>query len=289
MHRIFLMLICCATGMQYVKAQTAVNDTSITTTDTLPTHQKVYNVKPWVELPAGLGGVILFSTVALPALTRHASLTEAQALALNPADVNWFDRPIIFKNPDGYSKAMSRSDLFLNISVLSPAILGLDKKVRKDWFDLLGMYFMTHTINQTLYTGMAFAFRRERPYTYNPDVPMSSKVGNAKANSFYSGHASVASASTFFLAKVYTDYHHITGWRRILVYGAAAVPPSIVGYFRMEGGRHFRTDVFTGLVMGAATGILVPELHRFKEKHKGISMSPYYSSQSSGFSLTVKL
>ncbi|MCK7554868.1 phosphatase PAP2 family protein [Chitinophaga sedimenti] len=253
------MLMCCALGVQQMQAQTisadSVTNTVTSSADTVPTREKVYKVNPWVELPAGFGGVLLFSTVALPALTRHAALNEQQALALNPADVNWFDRPVIFNDPAGYGKAMSRSDLFLNISVLSPAILGLDKRIRKDWFDLLGMYFMTHTVNQTLYTGLAFAFRRERPYTYNADVPVKSKVGDAKANSFYSGHAAVAAASTFFLAKVYTDYHHITGWRRILLYGAAAVPPSVVGYFRMEGGRHFRTDVMTGIVMGAATGI----------------------------------
>ncbi|WP_295128532.1 phosphatase PAP2 family protein [uncultured Chitinophaga sp.] len=293
MRRLITLLPACLLAITNSNAQVAATDSAVTTiaapADSTPAREKIYNARPWVELPVGFGGVLLFSTVALPALTRHASLTESQALALNPRDVNWFDRPVIFNNPDGYSRAMSHSDLFLNISVLSPALIALDKNIRKDWFDLLGMYFITHTINQTVYVGLAYSFRRERPYTYNADVPLTSKVGNAKANSFYSGHASVAAASTFFLAKVFTDYHHITGWKRIALYGAAAVPPGVVAYYRMKGGRHFRTDVAMGMVVGAASGILVPELHRIKQKHKGISLSPYYSGDGSGVAMTVSL
>lgn len=291
MHKLLFFIPACLLVFGPIHAQTLLSDsaTAEVVADTTTAREKVYNIHPWWELPVGLGGVLAFSTIGLPALTKHASLTEQQALALDPGDVNWFDRPVIFNDPSRYSRAMSHSDIFLNISVLSPALLAFDRNVRKDWFDLLGMYFMTHAVNQTLYFGLAYGFRRERPYTYNPDVELGQKVGKAKANSFYSGHAAVAAASTFFVVKVYTDYHHIIGWKRVLLYGGAAVPPAFVSYFRLKGGRHFRTDVLTGMVIGAASGILVPEVHRFKNKHHNISISPYFVPGGSGVAMTVGL
>ena len=126
-----------------------------------------------------------------------------------------------------------------------------------------------------MYFRSAFAIRRARPFTYNPDVPLERGVGEAKSNSFYSGHVSFSATGTFFLAKVFTDYHHIRGWKRIGIYSVASLPPILVGINRMKAGKHFRTDVITGFVVGAAAGILVPELHRRIKKSKSFSLEPH--------------
>jgi membrane-associated phospholipid phosphatase len=70
------------------------------------------------------------------------------------------------------------------------------------------------------------------------------------------------------LAKVYTDYHQIKGLKRIGIFTLAAIPPALVGYYRTEAGKHFKSDVITGFVSGAICGILVPEFHKDYNKRK---------------------
>ena len=64
------------------------------------------------------------------------------------------------------------------------------------------------------------------------------------------------------MAKVLDDMHPELGRNRWWLYGAAAIPPAVVGYYRVQAGKHFPTDVLTGAALGAVTGILVPELHK---------------------------
>jgi membrane-associated phospholipid phosphatase len=118
---------------------------------------------------------------------------------------------------------------------------------------------------------------------------MNERVGDNKSNSFFSGHVGFATTSTFFLVKVFTDYNQIKGWRRLLLYTAATIPPALVGFYRMESGRHFRSDVLLGFISGAASGILVPELHKIHKKHENLSFSPYYApGGATGLSLAMK-
>ena len=251
-----------------------------------PGAEKIYKVKVKYELPAAAAGLILFSEVGLPAVIKNATLSESELANLDPSKVHWFDRPVIF-NQKTSSRAISSSDIFLNSSLISPILLALDKRLRKDWLQLVSMYFVTHAVNNTIFLGAVSGVRRVRPLAYNEELPISERTGDAKTNSFYSGHVSNAAASTFFLAKVFTDYHHIKGWKRIGIYTIAAIPPAVVGHFRLRAGRHFRSDVIVGFLVGATTGIVVPELHRIKKK-TNLSMSPIYSSQGMGLSLTYK-
>jgi hypothetical protein len=54
-------------------------------------------------------------------------------------------------------------------------------------------------------------------------------------------------------------------------------------------GAHLNTDVLTGRVIGAACGILVPELHRFKNKDKNFSFKPFYKLGSGGVTLSYTI
>jgi membrane-associated phospholipid phosphatase len=259
-------------------------------TDTANTvkREKVYKVKLAWELPSSAAAILLSST-GFRKLEKVSSMTEADILKLNPNDVNGFDRPVIFNNPARYADAQSKSDLFLNISILTPSLLMLDKKIRKDWLDLLTLYLASHTVDNALYFAGAFSVRRPRPFLYNTEVPMNERVGDNKSNSFFSGHVGFATTSTFFLVKVFTDYNQIKGWRRLLLYTAATIPPALVGFYRMESGRHFRSDVLLGFISGAASGILVPELHKIHKKHENLSFSPYYApGGATGLSLAMK-
>jgi membrane-associated phospholipid phosphatase len=262
--------------------------TSVFAQDSLK--QKVYNVKVKYELPAATA-FLIGSSFAFKALDGVSSFKAADVVNLDPNSVNSFDRSIIFMNPAGFAEAHKRSNMFLNISVLSPIVLALDKNIRHDWLDLISLYLVTHAVDNTVYFAAAFPVRRARPLTYNQEIPVAERIGRAKSNSFFSGHVSFSTTATFFLVKVYTDYHQIKGLKRILLYGAASVPPAMVGYYRMRAGRHFKTDVMLGYLVGASSGILVPEMHRNKGKHtdKSMSLEPFYNPEYSGVTLKIPL
>ncbi|ADB39925.1 phosphatase PAP2 family protein [Spirosoma linguale] len=241
------------------------------------TKQKVYRV----SLPYEGGGSLVFigvSALGFKQLDRVASFDQADVVHLDPNSVNAFDRSVIFNNPANYDRAQKRSDLFLNVSILSPLLLMADKRIRKDWLDLLTLYVATHAVDNAIYFASAYSVRRARPFTYNPDVPLETKVGVAKSNSFYSGHVSFSSTATFFLAKVFTDYHHIKGWKRVAIFSLVSVPPALVAYNRMEAGKHFKTDVMLGFAVGAASGILIPELHKRIKQSKSVALEPFFSA-----------
>jgi membrane-associated phospholipid phosphatase len=275
-HKLLLALGLLAAGSLYSQ-----------TDSTTRGKEKIYKISIKYELPAATAGLVLFSTVGLPAVIKNAVVTEADLAKLDPAVVHWFDRPVIF-NQKTYSSAISSSDIFLNSSLIAPVLLALDKKLRKDWIELVSMYLVTHAINNTIFLGAVSSVRRVRPLAYNTELPMSERAGDAKNNSFYSGHVANAAASTFFIVKVFTDYHHIKGWKRIALYSAAAVPPALIGNYRLRAGRHFRSDVVAGFLIGATCGIMVPELHRIK-KQKNLSIEPFYSPQNMGVTFRLAL
>ncbi|MEJ0056793.1 MAG: phosphatase PAP2 family protein [Bacteroidota bacterium] len=222
-------------------------------------------------------------------MDKLAAMTEADVKSLDPESINSFDRPVAFYNPAEFSSAQSTSDLFMNIFVASPAILLIDKRIRHDWKDFLGMFLVTHATGNIIYFASVGGVRRPRPLTFNPGIPLEEKIGENRSNSFFSGHTAWTAMSTFFMAKVYTDYHQIKGLKRILIYTGAAIPPSLVGYYRMEAGKHFKTDIITGLLVGAACGIGVPELHRIKRTKSNFSMRPYFMQGANGVSLSYNI
>src|SRR5438105_12143765 len=100
-----------------------------------------------------------------------------------------------------------------------------------------------------------------RPFAYSPLTPMDKRMDQNAKNSFYAGHVEVVATSTFFIAKVYSDYYPESKVKW-LFYGVAAAATGTMGYLRYEGGMHFPTDIILGTTMGALTGILIPQFHK---------------------------
>lgn len=252
--------------------------------------RKIYNMHPAYQLPAA-GAFILLSTMGFHKLDNNANMTVADVMKLDPNTINALDRSTATRNPAGFAKAEHTADVLLNVSVVSPVILALDKNIRKDWIDLITLYMGAQAFDNVLYFSSIAAVRRPRPRAYNTALPMSERTGIGMSKSFFSGHVSFSATATFFAAKVYTDYHQIKGFKRILFYTAASVPPLLTGYFRIEAGKHFKTDVIAGFLAGATSGILVPELFRIKNKQKSraFSFSPYYVPNGGGATMTMIL
>ena len=106
-----------------------------------------------------------------------------------------------------------------------------------------------------------YSARRPRPYVFNPEEELTLRQSRNARTSFLSGHTSVTSYNAFFTAQVFSDYYpdsKVKPW----VWVGAAVIPAITGILRVQGGRHYPTDVIAGYALGAVTGIVIPRLHR---------------------------
>ena len=171
-------------------------------------------------------------------------------------------------------KYQARSDLILYSSAVLPFFLFLDADIRQDWVNISLMYAETQAINSNLYgwgpLGPTF-IDRYRPAVYYEELPIEERNFGNLRNSFYSGHVGSTATATFFAAKVYADYHPNLGGKKILVYGLAAIPPTILGIYRIRALKHFPSDVVVGMLVGGALGIFVPELHRLANGRASIS------------------
>ncbi len=88
-----------------------------------------------------------------------------------------------------------------------PLILLADKHIRKDAGKIGFLYLEAMSITGLLYTGSTYLTDRYRPLAYNPEVSIGERRGGGAKNSFFAGHVALVATSTFFTAKVFSDYH----------------------------------------------------------------------------------
>ena len=224
---------------------------------------------------------------AISRIKDKPEISDAELQALNPEHVNSFDRWALRQNPNGYQNYSRISDLIEPpLFILLPALLALDKKIpKKEWLDILFMYVEGHTITFTFYNYSWLgptAHDRFRPLTYYTQLPLAARMDGGNRNSFYSGHTASVAFTSFFVAKVFCDYHPDLGFGKYLVYTAAAIPPVIMGYFRVRSLAHFPSDALVGLGLGAMVGIVVPAIH--KTNLKGLTVNLFSAPDATGIS-----
>jgi membrane-associated phospholipid phosphatase len=249
-----------------------------------PRRYHVNYVTTGIIIGIGLGT----DAFAISRIKDKPHVTDAQLQALDPQSVNSFDRWALHQNPSGYKNYSRLSDIIEPpLFILLPALLGLDKKIpKKEWLDILFMYLEGHTITFTFYNYSWLgptAHDRYRPLTYYSQLPLSARMDGGNRNSFYSGHTASVAFTTFFVAKVFCDYHPDLGFGKYLVYTGALIPPVVMGYFRVRSLAHFPSDALVGLTLGAAVGIVVPAIH--KARDKGIALNLFSTPESTGLDL----
>jgi membrane-associated phospholipid phosphatase len=251
--------------------------------DTL--EQKIYNVRAAVDIPITVGAFAM-NYWGLRLLEKKVPLDSMTILNLDARNINAFDRCVTEQDADYAPTAGTISDYGMYATFALPLLFLADKKVRKDWIPLFLMYLETEAIVGNIYSwGAAIHIDRIRPLVYHPEISWGQKVGGGTQTSFYSGHASSSAAACFFVAKVFSDYHPEWGNKKFLLFGAAAIPPIIIGYYRIKAMKHFPTDVITGFIVGTTTGILVPHLH--KNKQANLAIVPV-AGRFNGFAMTLK-
>jgi hypothetical protein len=244
------------------------------------------------------GGIIAAGAVsdifAISRLKSKPNLTNEELAFVNSGQqtnlMTSIDLWALKQNPSDEVLWTKISDYTQTGTFLLPALLIIDKNMRRDWYDLLLMYVEGHTITFTFYNysplGPTFQ-NRNRPITYYPEFDTAVRASGHNRNSFYSGHVASSAYSTFFMAKVYCDYHPNLGAAKYLLYLAAAVPPLFVGYARVKALAHFPSDVAVGFALGAVIGIVLPELH--KNRHfKNFSLGLFEQNEATGISLRWK-
>lgn len=189
-------------------------------------------------------------------------LTPEQINQLGPNDVPSFDQDAL-DNWDETAHKFSNGFLFSSLAV--PGVLLLDRNIRKD-APKIGVLLAESIAVTNGITGITKRLvKRNRPYMYNSEVPLSDKQTINGRFSFFSGHASFSATMTFFTARVWCDYHPDSQLKP-LVWSMAAALPAATGYLRYKAGKHFITDVATGYAVGALVGYFVPTLHKVDPK-----------------------
>jgi len=205
-----------------------------------------------------LGGGATVLGVSIPIDKRVQPLTEEEIALLNIDNVWGVDRWV---TRQWSLPAQNTSDVFLFSSFALPATLLIDQPSRGE-FGQVGLFTLESLLLTTGLTNLTKAIvKRPRPFMYNPDVPMELKLKKRSRYSFFSGHTSITASMSFLTAKMYHDFYPDSN-ARTAVWATAAAIPALTGYLRIRGGKHYLTDVLVGYGIGAAVGILVPQLHK---------------------------
>jgi membrane-associated phospholipid phosphatase len=241
----------------------------------------VYRVRPLIAVPIIVGGFVT-NYYGVRFLKSKPGLDSSVAAGLSPSDVNAFDRGAARQNPANAASFMKASDIGLTATVLFPVFLLGDKKIRKDFFQISIIYLETMAIMSNAYSWGVGHLNRKRPYVFNTDESFKRRTRQGSFNSFYAGHPAACAAATFFIVKVFHDYHPDSKLTPYL-YAAALIPPAFVGYCRYKAGMHFPSDIIAGIAAGAFIGTIVPHLH--KRKSDKLSIFP----TGNGILMTLKL
>jgi membrane-associated phospholipid phosphatase len=228
-----------------------------------------FKVNRWVS--GGIIGAGLIGDYFLvPKILDKKNLTDAELQGLNRnVYLNSFDHWALTLDPSKRSTFENYSN-YTSVTIYGlPLLLAFDKNIRRNWLDLLFLYLETHAVTFSIYnlSFMGPTFQNKyRPIAYYDELPFAQRSSGNNRNSMYSGHVASSTAASFFMAKVYIDYHPEMGWKKYLLYGAASVPPLFLGYLRVRALDHFPSDVGVGFMVGALCGVLVPEIHRIKDR-----------------------
>ncbi len=242
--------------------------------------QKIYKINYKTVVP-----IIVLGDAAVAysfsVIYSKENTPEADILKLDKNNVPKFDRWATKYHDENLDKVSYYP--FYAVMPL-PAILFIDKKMRKNAGTIGLLYLEAFAFTGIVYGGSVYFVDRYRPDVYNTTLPMDYRSNGNFRNSFFAGHVAVVATSTFFMAKVYDDYHPGSSWKWV-AYGGAAAATLGMGYMRLKAGKHFPTDILLGALVGTTSGILTPALHKNKKNHPW-SVVPAYFGDGSGMSLT---
>ena len=181
--------------------------------------------------------------------------TSYDGTSFDKSDVPGLDR--LFMN--SYSKGLDITATILEVTALASPIVFLSVS-NEEWLTIGVMYAETIFMAYGLKELGKMLVHRTRPYMYYSDYPSKEADNGDWQCSFPSGHTTMTFASAAFTSYVFFKYFPDSPWRWAVLGGSYTIAVT-TACLRMASGNHFFTDVLTGMVIGTASGLLVPWLH----------------------------
>ncbi|THH39942.1 phosphatase PAP2 family protein [Neolewinella litorea] len=204
----------------------------------------------------GLGGTLTTTSIMLD--RRVVGLTEEDISVLEINKIPGID---MYSTRNLSLVADEATDKLLLASFASPFFLLLDRPGRENFDEMALIVFEGAMINSGLINLTKVLVRRPRPYNYNLDAPLDTKLTKSSRYSFFSGHSATTAYFSITTAKLYNDLYPESKAKPYVWLGAALLPAA-VSYGRMRAGRHFFTDVLVGSAVGTIIALVVPTLHK---------------------------
>lgn len=273
-----------------LNANSGVLFTSVT--DTIHWESKLQNISD-INSPYHTSFVKDATTLVLAAgvtvlgyslIENKRDLTLDQLAGKTRDKVPFFDRG----NAGYYSEKVDKDSYILfDASYAIPVLTALiNKNERQKFGQIMVMYLETMAITGSMYTITAGLVYRSRPFVYGTKAPLGKRLDKGAQRSFYGGHVATTAAATFFTAKIFQDFNPGSKLTPYL-YSTAGALTALMGYSRYKAGYHFLSDCILSGIIGSATGILIPELHKNKNS-TNLSMTPYFNGPSKGLSLNYR-
>ncbi len=200
---------------------------------------------PWLVSSFGA------TTFGVISIANKDELSDTKFNNLDRNDVNGFDR---WAAGNFSESAKKISDIPFYGSFALPFIYAFNKDTKGSAGKLGVMYLEALSTTSALFTISVGLIERSRPLVYNETLDRDERVDKDSQRSFYSGHVAAAATASFFTAQVFSDFFPDSKWKPYVWAGAAAIP-AVAGYYRIEGGSHFLSDVILGYALGAASVI----------------------------------
>ena len=249
------------------------------------TRTSVYTIKPGVDLPLVIGGAA-YDLYGFSQISKKDGLSEAEVLSKQKSNIPWFDRWAV--HPYSHNIDQLSYVPFYVAVPLPLAFFGIDSRMRKDFWKLTYLYGESMILTGALYTSAVHWAKRSRPLVYESKSPMEERRSSNSQNSFFAGHVALVGTSVFFIAQAYADYHPESKYKWAFYTGAGVIT-GLTAYWRNKAGEHFPSDIAVGTVVGVASGILTPILHRTKlMRNSKLTILPV-SSVGSGLAVLYKL
>jgi membrane-associated phospholipid phosphatase len=215
-----------------------------------------------LDLQLTLTGLL---TTLGPRMLEHETELNQRFEPLPLSILPSLDRNVVGNDSGG---ARSWSDRLLYVQLALPFAVTMIDNLLSDSPGRLGrlgteamILVETAAITSMLTMLTKTSVARPRPYMFDPDTPDEDRMDRSANESFFSGHT----ALSFSMATAYSYLYqqkHPDSPAVIPIWVGSHLLATGVGLLRVEGGRHFWTDVVTGAAVGSAVGLLVPYLHK---------------------------
>jgi membrane-associated phospholipid phosphatase len=170
------------------------------------------------------------------------------------------DDGVIFNFSDS---AASLSDAMLIMTVTTPLLVQLTDGFDTPFANAALIYAEAQSANLLITTITKLAVRRPRPYLSSPWPRVrefAEREGTDKYLSFFSGHSSAAHTSATAGSILYSARTDALVARHVL-WGVEFGLAGITAQLRVRAGRHYRTDIWAGALVGTGIGLGVTALN----------------------------